>query len=508
MKTKNIQLLISNDKVVSINKMNIFLFYVLMIIITYAIFTSPHFSIDTYTVATMSNLPNHFIGDGRLVTALATWILSSINFIPSYNQIFSIGTLIGCLAIGMHLVTIYWIDLMETPVSLLDIVLVSAGLLIAGINVFVAELFMFPELSFMFGIGILLVIIAAKHLDKNNDFFGFIISFILLLIALNIYQVLFEIFIIVSFYFLLPRVIDRQEHYWRRICLIISLALISSLASIYLSKFVSHILQIPLGPRTATLNIHQFLQNVDNVIKLQFPLWKNGLLLFPNYVLLAFVICLTMLLLFNILKDPVHISRIFFLAVIFIFSYAIIFSPHLISTIFWPAPRTMIALFFFFALFAFYFSSVVKSIQQRRFVILLFVLFFIVNVIQIQQIGANQKISNALDKQFALMVADAIMEYENATGNKVTKFATRNDSSPLYGYYSIVKYVTYETNVSARITDYSVIPMINYYTGLNLSSAPMDPEIYETQFQNKNWDEFVPEEQMFFVGDTLFMIQY
>lgn len=133
--------------------------------------------------------------------------------------------------------------------------------------------------------------------------------------------------------------------------------------------------------------------------------------------------------------------------------------------------------------------------------------YFVVHVIFSNVIVANHYVSNALDVTYAQMVYEEILDYEEETGNRITKIATVNDTN-CAKTYSLVYYKRDQINERALgTTTYSIL---EYVTGdeRNFDKVEMKEEIYQTYFEGKNWDQFKASEQLIFEGDTLYWIVF
>ena len=102
-----------------------------------------------------------------------------------------------------------------------------------------------------------------------------------------------------------------------------------------------------------------------------------------------------------------------------------------------------------------------------------------------------------------------IDKYEKETGNNVTHIALQHDISPVWSHEA-VRFSAFDTGVRALVVTWSVRGLL-YLAGYPrplLQPARMDEEIFNTHFAGRNWDRFVPEEQMYFRDNTLYLMLY
>lgn len=127
-------------------------------------------------------------------------------------------------------------------------------------------------------------------------------------------------------------------------------------------------------------------------------------------------------------------------------------------------------------------------------VVLLGMQFYSFNKIELDHYNLNY-----LDKINSQAIGNQIKLYEQETGNKVTKICIYNDMNTSFTY-SGIKAIG-DINVTGFYPDWSIINMINYYNGLNLTTGEKDIEIEET-FKNMDWTNY-NDEQIIFIGDTI-----
>lgn len=116
-------------------------------------------------------------------------------------------------------------------------------------------------------------------------------------------------------------------------------------------------------------------------------------------------------------------------------------------------------------------------------------------------IVTNHFVSNTLDKVYAQMVYDKIAEYEEETGNSVTKLAVMRDiDSPFY--YHEVSFTTDQINERALPT--VPVSLIYAVTGREFEKLEVPESISQQYFDNKNWDYLDLDEQLIIEGDTAY----
>ena len=124
-----------------------------------------------------------------------------------------------------------------------------------------------------------------------------------------------------------------------------------------------------------------------------------------------------------------------------------------------------------------------------------------------QDMAANEQSMNAIDIMEAKQIGERILEYENETGNTITKVAARGDLNPTY-YQPNSRYKNWELGARIMSTYYSNYRLIGYTLNRNLERKDMSDEIYEKYFAGKDWNCLNVEEQTILINDTLYLVIY
>lgn len=476
-------------------------------LLTFGIFFRFHLSIDSYsTLYNILELPFHQVSSGRFFGALISFLLTRLGINVVLHQWFSTALLILSLSASTTILTL---NFFHQKLSNLQRIIINLAFLIPGISVFFTEWFMFPEASYQIGIGLFLCVLAIIEVQRHKSLSS-LLAFVLLFLSLSIYQVFVEFFVIYAFCFIcrdMGTAIVKKTIF--RIVSFISIALGASILNIVVAKIVSNLFNVPMSTRSAVFSVDVIKENITKLLALQPHLWKTGLGLLPKYIMLIFFLLLVGFVFHTVLlKGNLAIKQKLIFLCLFAISLITSFVPHYISPAFWPAPRTLIALFACFALAILFVNLYSKNQIVLYFLLIICFLFISINYAKIQRIGEDQIITNALDKSFALTIDEAIRDYESANNFKVSKIVTQNDASPQYGYYQYVENITYDTNVSARVASWSTVPMINFYTGRNLVQFAGDPAVFEEKLNLDNMDALDLSKQVYFEEDTLYLVVY
>lgn len=112
---------------------------------------------------------------------------------------------------------------------------------------------------------------------------------------------------------------------------------------------------------------------------------------------------------------------------------------------------------------------------------------------------------NCLDEYRYNIIGQAIAEYQEDTGNVVTKVAFYEDADASYPSYPGLFYQN-DLIVSAIYCDWSNVAAMTYYLGTGYGKIEKN-EYYEAYFKSKDWNRYSGD-QLIFDGDTLHICVY
>lgn len=477
------------------------------LMIAYLPFMQTHYSSDSYANANGIDVAIH-LRNGRVVTYFVQSLFNLIKFNPVNHQAITVGTFICILTLSVLL--IYREIVTYVQDSLQKKVVILGGLLVVYINVFFAEWFLYVESLTSFSVGIILVTAAAAYASRGINIKNLIISCLFLMCALNMYQLYIEFFLVLS----LLIVYVRFEGRLKQEALICSMAVVGEGAIASVLTIILHPLLIRgfgMQPpdRMATFNIQAILANAKEIFRGQEAIWSNSLGLLPQGLLLGTIFILIILFLIQRGRDKDANGIVYgFLALLFV--PMIIFAPHIISTMVWMAPRTIVGIFHVVTVLLIMIGVGGQKEKKDICVVIaasIMCIYMLVSMYSINGIIVNNIAANHLDEALAVQIERGIQEYQGETGVAVTKIAAVNDESPTY-IYDGVRYVSHDMNIRGLVVQWAGVELINHYCDREYQKVEMPDDIYDTYFRGKNWDYFDLNEQAVFDGDTLYLAMY
>lgn len=133
--------------------------------------------------------------------------------------------------------------------------------------------------------------------------------------------------------------------------------------------------------------------------------------------------------------------------------------------------------------------------------------FVLINSLTMTDIFSNRLAVDDFDTAYAKAIQSYIQRYSDETGIIIHSIAMRLDSNPSWSYDGI-KYVSYDINVKNMVRSWAYIPLINRINNTNYQFVDMNEEVWNTFFAGKDWNEFLPDEQIIFQNDIAYLAVY
>lgn len=487
----------------------------IIIMMTCGLMLNIHFSPDTYDIwTTTDNNVDVHLRDGRFITAALYHILAKLGINVAHNQ--SFFTIIFILTVaGITTVLSYYIDKRLRQSSITRLAIIDGGLLLIFHNAFIAEWYLFPEVMLMYAVSLASVVVAVETLIQSYLSNGFLVklrygcfSLVALILSLGTYQVSIGIYIIL----LLTLIVVHNElpvakkliFAFKGLCF----GAFNCFLNIGIVKILTAMRVMPPTPRGANLSLKVICDNMLAIMSHQKEIW-SGHHIYPRYALVGYLIILVLLFIaisiqYKIEDKGINILLAFlFCGIIYVGSYI----PHFVSSDFWLSQRTLVPIFGLYSFLAI--VCVVNCNIKRILYTILFVIltFLMLNSLLMEGIFSNHLAMDDFDIAYAKDVQSYIQKYTERTGNEIRYLAIGRDSDPTWSYNGI-KYVSYDMNVKNILRSWSNIGLINTANKTNYQACEIDEIFWEKQFGDKNWDGFVPEEQIAFQDDIAYIAIY
>lgn len=467
----------------------------------YSLLLHLHYATDSYSV--------YFdVNNGALQSArYITWLFLSLLDIIGINVI-KTQVLWTFLSLIVMTETLYEIGrevhhyLCEISVEILVFIT-----LLLGINIYILEWFLFPEVVFPYVLGFFLAVKAALVIYNRIEINRIIYSFFLLFLAINTYQI--NLVFYLNMALLLIAISNKFTIEKRTILyssLVILIGIIGSLANIGIQRTVNSVIAISPGERLASISIANFIQNIITILNEQYFIFLNGSGLLKNWVCIFSLVSIIIILFFS--KKYSLQTRIYMCFLICV-AYCSTYAFALVASFVWLSPRVLVGLpcmFYVLAILCLICLKQYKMCFKKAYIV--FIIFFIVvNYFGGQKIILDHFITNSLDQEYAAQIYYEITKYENDNNIEIKKIIVGEDAQILWKYKSINK-MAYNVNERAYLNSWSDVSLINMVSKRNFIRETMDQNIQEKYFKNKNWDYYDPKEQLYFEDDILYWMKY
>jgi hypothetical protein len=281
--------IMGGGKQYKIRWMWIFIVQMLVIGLSFSIFLNPHYSIDSYGAYSDAS---HYLSDGRVVAYLISNLLKIASINPvKHQEVFIFLEILFMASSASLLIRRYC--LYCNDISLTKFVLINLCFLISFVNIYILEWYLFPELSYIFGLGFLLTTLAILKMTEENSIRNLLSCFIFLSLSVNIYQINITIFIIFSLTFLLVKDMYSItiKSIFNKIFTVIFICGITMLTNIVIMKLMPLIGLAQPNTRVMSISFsnlwNRFISLISNE---QYSIWFDGSGFLGNGVMGAFLL--------------------------------------------------------------------------------------------------------------------------------------------------------------------------------------------------------------------------
>lgn len=487
-----------------------FLISMLFMLLLFGSFMQPHYSSDSYANLYNIDVAVH-IRNGRIVSAVVQKIMNFLKFNPVRHQSLTIAVSLCVLAFCISLIYLEIRPYLRGKQTAQILVLLSLQLIFA--NVFFAEWLMYVESMTSTCVGLLILTIAIILAGRELTWLHLLLSFVLLLVVLNMYQLYVEFYLTLSLIIVYARaggLLNKQA--FLHSVIVVAIAAVACILTIVFQPMLPKLFGLTSGDRKAVFGIDLLLLNLQSITNSQKSIILNACQLLPNSVLPVVFLVLAIVMLRECFRSGDLVNRIGYNVIAVLMIALLTYAPHIVSSVVWLAPRTLVGVFHIPMYMAISIGVTQAWVPEKKsragkLTIAVIAIFLLVNAYASNGILSNAIANNRIDQYCARSIQEKIEQYQDKTGIKVKKIGICNDDSPIYRYPGI-QYVTHDLNIRALNVQWAQSYLINFYCSTDYENIEIPSEIYKTYFANKNWDFLNLDEQAVFVGDTLYLAMY
>ena len=460
-----------------------------------------HYGVDSFIIYWYP-APFHPISEGRYLKAALSifYDRTGINQIV-YQQVF-FAIYLPMTALAVVMIASSMIRVMKVSDFSKKLMILAASALVF-VNTFTMELLMFPEVALESAVGNIVFASGIYiFLSDMKRYLRWPLTFVFLFIMTTGYQLYMPMFIPLV---LVASGIKNSGETKRKYAEAF-FALISGVLAWGLD-YTLIILSERSGAVDPTdsamdLSLQAIKDNAVGVIKMQLSLWNNCFETYRiHYLMTAVGAGLAIIFIISLIKTKGTEGRLYYLLVIG-GSYLLAFALHFAEQPQEITPRSILPVW-----------SVLSAMillglyKEARPVYLVLIATLMINIYHMNDMSLNLLETNKQDLYEASVIADRIKEYEDATGIEVTETSFRSDGNMTY-HHTASRYKNYQLGARIMATYFSRHHCVGYFLGRDLTDEFMSDEDLQRLGKGKDWDEFVPDEQIFIEDGKAYVITY
>lgn len=477
-------------------------------------FLQMHYSSDTYCLMKWGyfEYPSHyFLLDGRLISTLVCYLAGLFN-IP--YTIYIVGMdIIGILLLSITVFVMYktLLNVMKIEKKTNKFMLLLATYVLV-FNQFSLEFLLFPESAVMC-LGVITSVLAATKVI-SEDKYKYLKIFGLMLISIFSYQGLINIFPILA----VLLIILKQEYEKTKIKenIVYSLKEIAKIIFVLFVVVVINLVAIKIGcsiigdssDRGVTIEDKEdFFKRLNDLPVYVDEIWNKFMNMLPKHINSIMVVVTVLLLLVYKKERKIEILLKYIILTIAICIICIapifVFNTGICGRVNAPIAEILgISLIFLILLIE---QNIEKDKTKNKIIYIIITLIFMLNAIMILQNTAEHIAANKVDENQGKTINYLINKYEKESGNKVTKFSYAYDSAPQQYVVGIRKIGSLTERKFA--CPWCIQEALEFYCNREFEFVMMNINIYYSKFKVEDYTEFT-EEQIVFIGDTMYMLIY
>lgn len=486
--------------------------YFLLLLFSYGLLLQNHYSKDIYVTLANGDSVNWsgWLSLGRIVPVLIKQILLFAHLAPTEPS---------AQSVCFFLLT--WVSMCIFLAACLQNVknrgpqehfALAIFVCISFINPFYLEWFLFPECYFMFGTSIVLSALAVYFSSGKLTQRKWIITLIFTVLAVNSYQACLGICMVYMMTFSLVRnEFELDVKAIKELVSIIGINLIAALSNLA-SMHIVKVFSVAMSNRAPSITAETLIKNIQTIWSAQSGIAYNALHLLPEYIFTILLVCIGILFIYAIWKqhksEGSHwkVQNTILIVFVIILGYGAVFAVQIFSGNLWLAPRTIVGTFFSITCVVLIIYFLLRQATCARKILLsiscVIIAFF---SLQVQKISSDQLISNKIEQMEVQIILNEINNYEERTGQIVTKIAITSDKYTTWSYPGVI--CAYDINTRATAYGSYLKYMLEWISGRQFESVSYS-EVMGDEAQEKNWDSLNVGQQIDFVDDMICVIIY
>lgn len=433
--------------------------------------------------------------NGRPIIALVYYLYSLTNLSGEIFYYLSSITALVLLTISIYILN----NTLSNYVTNNNIRIILSFTLTA--NIFIIEYFTFIE-KFAFMLAILFVILAFSQLEKHyrlNNKKNYYLSIIYMILAMFTYQAVTALLIMLSIPLIYRYSKDIKDYLFN----IVKVGIIYVIPAVLMLigfKFIF------IDENNRVSLAADYISNLKSVISQLKNLLVNTFNLLPSRLYEILLVIILIMSLVLLLKNKNKLFQLINIVIIIVGS-CLFSTITLVQGSGWMDMRVVYPLA---SLLSVLILNIFMNLDKdnklvNTTIIICLCVLLVFQYLSFNKIYIHKYRMNYSDRLTSIYIGQAIKEYEEESGNTITKIAFYTDSEATWPYYPNL-YTSGDTNVSFFFQSWSKLDGLNYYLHTTYEEIESDSK-YEEYFSSKNWTS-LSKEQLIFDGDTLHLCVY
>lgn len=504
-------------------KVQVFIFNCVLVFLSYGIMLTHRYSIDGYAVFFefgQASVGFQQLNGGRVIN----WLLVNIFNILGFNTVSGQKylTFLFILVIALCITLLFFVfsalifgrSFGEHPSgfsrqAFRSALFLDLAIALAFINVFVNELFIFSDVTLFWIVMLFFSVSASCAFLCNGGWWKYLLTALLLWIALNSYQASLGIYLIFGCAGILVKNDLRfSKETVREVLLLLLIGGLVVFLALLPFPILTRLGVIGSEARAPSFSLSTITDNLAYLLSMQRLFLVEGMTFIHLWVL-VFLVLLLVALGYRLWENHCGFASSLLVFLAFLGCYTCVFAPHLFTNGVYPAVRTMFSFFSVFSFLCIIVLYIIHRSHKKLSMTLIYAIlaFLIINTVKIQQVAAEQFAVNVADRIEAVQVINAIDKYEKATGNTIDTIAYRSDMQISRTYPGITN-TFLDFGRRADAASWAVVNRLSYYSGKSYTQIRMTKEDYSLHFPEKDWYIFDAEEQLVFEDNVMYWALY
>ena len=488
--------LIEKIKNISFYKDKIFWICMLISLFFFGFLIRPEYATDTYSDFgnDWTYIFGHFASLGRFVTA-GFWAILIGALKMKFTLAYLLSWGLGIIFFAMAMYKLYYI--IKEDIS--HKVVASLVSLLIIVNIFSLELFMYFEKGIL-ALSVLLNVLALEQMIKvfKGSKKNVVYVLIYMILANCCYQGTVALFVALAVVYIVKYAKNIGDFIKKNILVAILYA-VPALINFLFVKFAFASDRVS-GQSSLMDSITLIISSIKSI-------FVNSFGIMPKYVFLASLAIVAIVYLYCCIKNKdtwkefcYNIFKYIYVVVAVIFATV---APQLLQNTVYMVPRdtyTMASLLGITILLAY--TILKKDSKLMNYAVIIVASVFIaIQYYNFVCIVSDHYTMNQMDKAVAVQIEENIKNYEEESGNHITKVIYYQDANLAWQYPGLR--TIGDANIKASFTRWSRNNIILLMTGRNMEELLEQKEEYVQYFKQKNWDYFDADEQLIFDKDTV-----